>query len=126
MSVIQRCWKSMILAAECVASMRVVLREAAKWLCLTRMWHKCFRIQNQSTEHYVLWLASFKINLRRFILKCFPPNGWHNISFNPTGLSVHFTENLPHDADVSRPVNSGVMSPLHIEIKEVSHRSSVV
>ncbi|MBA3787059.1 MAG: hypothetical protein H0X15_16240 [Acidobacteria bacterium] len=34
----------------------------------------------------------------------------HNNSFNRSGVSLNVIENLSHDAVVSRPVNSGVMS----------------
>ncbi len=38
-----------------------------------------------------------------------------NNSFNRSGISIPLIENLSHDVVISRPVNSGVMSPLRIE-----------
>ena len=49
-------------------------------------------------------------------VECSRPKGRPNKRLHPTGMSLLLIVNLSHDADVSRRVNRGVMSPLHVQI----------
>ncbi len=46
--------------------------------------------------------------------------GRSNNSFNASGMSLSFIDNLPFYGVDSRRVNSGVMSPLHIDTTLIS------
>jgi hypothetical protein len=84
------------------------------WLCAARLIRALDTLrENIGVEHRVMELRKADPMLNDTF------KGRSNNSFNASGNSAAFIENLNVTADASRPVNSGVMSPLRIDSKKL-------